>query len=524
MSKNRIIELLEDKIAVLEDQNERHLSLIDKLNKQLEVLTAQLSAQTETLKSLEKSFLEKNAALDKKKNQLKGLSKLISNESEQQKSDKEKPVGPSPKERKNNGAKRKKYFDLQEKVTDCYPDIPDFDLSKARKIWTQDVIRYEFVPPQFIKHIYREHRYSYNDAIVSGHAPKAPLQNSLYDGSFIAGIAQLRYIYSMSVERIVKYFAENGFDLHKATAHGLLKKTADLFENLHKALREAILEDTYLCCDETFHNVLVKELNNSGKGVKKGYFWGALAVNIKLAYYFYENGSRGKDVILDLLKNYKHTIQTDAFAPYRILESDQYPDIKRLGCFQHVKRKFIDAGNDPDAKQVVDLINRLYQIEHKHKIGKDDWTKADHYAYRQRESLPVMAQINETLQTLKNKPEVLPQSDLRKAVEYMLTEWNALLNIFSDGSYTLDNNLAERYNRYISMSRRNSLFFGSHEGAKRGALFYSLACSCRMHNINFFEYLSDVINKAATLPPTTSTSVYRALLPDKWKKENAIES
>ena len=97
MSKNRIIELLEDKIAVLEDQNERHLSLIDKLNKQLEVLTAQLSAQTETLKSIEKSFLEKNAALDKKKNQLKGLSKLISNESEQQKSDKEKPGGPSQK-------------------------------------------------------------------------------------------------------------------------------------------------------------------------------------------------------------------------------------------------------------------------------------------------------------------------------------------------------------------------------------------------------------------------------------------
>ncbi|MGL5548056.1 MAG: IS66 family transposase, partial [Tannerellaceae bacterium] len=78
--------------------------------------------------------------------------------------------------------------------------------------------------------------------------------------------------------------------------------------------------------------------------------------------------------------------------------------------------------------------------------------------------------------------------------------------------------------RYISLSRRNSLFFGSHEGAKRGALFYSLACSCRMHNINFFEYLSDVINKAATLPPTTSISVYRELLPDKWKKENAIES
>lgn len=68
-------------------------------------------------------------------------------------------------------------------------------------------------------------------------APLAPLQNSNYDGSFIAGIAQLRYLYSMPVERIVAYFNENGFDLDKQTAHGLLKKTADLFDNLYKAVK-----------------------------------------------------------------------------------------------------------------------------------------------------------------------------------------------------------------------------------------------------------------------------------------------
>ena len=95
------------------------------------------------------------------------------------------------------------------------------------------------------------------------------------------------------------------------------------------------------------------------------------------------------------------------------------------------------------------------------------------------------------------------------------------LPLQNEGDYHLDNNLVERLNRYISLSRRNSLFFGSHKGAGRGAMYYSLACSCRMQGISFFEYISDVINKTAALPPNTHLSTYRELLPDRWKAAKA---
>ena len=36
-------------------------------------------------------------------------------------------------------------------------------------------------------------------------------------------------------------------------------------------------------------------------------------------------------------------------------------------------------------------------------------------------------------------------------------------------------------------------------------------------------YISDVINKAATLPPRTPISKYRELLPDKWKQKNIAQ-
>lgn len=49
--------------------------------------------------------------------------------------------------------------------------------------------------------------------------------------------------------------------------------------------------------------------------------------------------------------------------------------------------------------------------------------------------------------------------------------------------------------RYISISRWESLFFGSHAETERGCIFYSLACSYRPHKINFYEYMSDILNR-----------------------------
>ena len=72
--------------------------------------------------------------------------------------------------------------------------------------------------------------------IIAGSLPATPLLNSNYDASFIAGILQLRYIYSMSVERIIKLFAENGFKMNKSTAHGLIRKAARVFDVLQELI------------------------------------------------------------------------------------------------------------------------------------------------------------------------------------------------------------------------------------------------------------------------------------------------
>ena len=83
-----------------------------------------------------------------------------------------------------------------------------------------------------------------------------------------------------------------------------------------------------------------------------------------------------------------------------------------------------------------------------------------------------------------------------------------------------DNNLCEQQNRYVSKSRRNSLFFITDESAERGAMFYSLTLSCLLNGIDTSEYFADVIDKVARMKPKTPIEQYRDLLPDKWKKKS----
>ena len=186
--------------------------------------------------------------------------------------------------------------------------------------------------------------------------------------------------------------------------------------------------------------------------------------------------------------------------------------------------RFIDRYNSKIQEEescLVELTNKLYQKEHEHCVGRQGWTDKDNLRHRKRYAPQILSEIKRELLRIKSKPDLLPKSEMAGAVDYMLAQWEAIKGIFTEGYYYLDNNLVERYNRYISLSRRNSLFFGSHKGAERGALFYSLTCSCRMQGINTFEYITEVINKAAKLPPNTDIKVYRNSLPDKWKENRS---
>lgn len=449
----------------MDDILSAQLKAANAFNKQLlaqvETLSATVKSMEVTIDSLQEALLRKDETLSKSENKIRGISKLISNKSEKQSrhnqevtSGEVKPKADL-KARKNNGAKRDMHYELEEVVKDVYPDDMDFDIRAAVEIGIRESVRYQMIPMKFQKIVYRLHTYRQDERVFSCKASQAPLQNSSFDGSFIAGMAQLRYIYSMPVERIVKYFNANGFHISKATANGLLSKTADMFENLYKALGRAVLEDDYISCDETYYKVMAKAENPDTPNISKEYIWAMAAMNLKLAYYFYENGSREKGVIHKKLEKYKGTVQSDGYAPYKSLGGG----IIRLSCFQHCKRKFLDIQGDPAADKITGLINQLYKEEHKHRIGEDGWTRDDNLKWRRKYSKGIMKDLKVALKRIISTPEYPPKSQMQAAANYMLGDWEGLENIFTCGLYKLDTNTIERLNRYVSLSRRNSLFF-----------------------------------------------------------------
>ena len=518
-------------IGMLRSQLEASNATIVQLGLTIRGLNATVADLRKTIANLENLLKERDVVIDKAAGELRGAKALAFKQSEKQKpayvpkteEEKEAEETRKAEERKargNNGAKRKNHFELEMVEKDVFPEDIDKDL--CIEIGVRDAVRYTMTPPKFIKTIYHIHTLKQGETIYTCKAPLTPLQNSSFDGSFIAGIAELRYLYSMPVERIVKYFQAHGFNLDKQTAHGLLAKTAELFENLYKAMGMAVKESGYLNCDETYHTVLVDADKNNGKGSRKGYIWVIASARTGLVHCFYDDGSRSQEVILKELKKYEGIIQSDGLGAYKRLAEQSGGKIVRVACLQHCKRAFLDDSlkGNKDAEKVTELANLLYHNEHRHRIGEGGWTVDDNLRWRREYAPPILSALKALLMQIRdNEKKYPPKCLMHKAANYFLNEWDGIEAIASYGDVSWDNNLIERTNRYISLSRHNSLFFGSHAGAQRGCIYYSLACSCRNRGIDFFEYLTDVLNKSAAMPNGAPPEAYRHLLPDRWTKE-----
>jgi hypothetical protein len=93
-----------------------------------------------------------------------------------------------------------------------------------------------------------------------------------------------------------------------------------------------------------------------------------------------------------------------------------------------------------------------------------------------------------------------PKSPVGDGLRYLTNQWDALQRFVEDGRLAIDNNRAENQLRVVAVGRKNWLFAGSFEGARRAALLYSLVQSCKLIDIPPFAYLKDVLLRVATHP------------------------
>ncbi len=228
----------------------------------------------------------------------------------------------------------------------------------------------------------------------------------------------------------------------------------------------------------------------------------------QVVYVYTEN--RNREGPLSFLADYKGYLQADGLSVYNACF--ETGAILEVGCWAHARRKVHDALKaDPAlAEEMMELIRKLYAIE---RAAKEADLDADAvFQKRKREAKPILAEIGVWLDTQRER--VLPESPIGKAITYATNQWQALNRYVEDGRLDIDNNASERSLRTIVIGRLNYMFCGSHEGAKRAALFYSLIGSCKLIGIDPFEYMRDIIERM----PTCTKKRAAELTPAEWKK------
>ena len=71
---------------------------------------------------------------------------------------------------------------------------------------------------------------------------------------------------------------------------------------------------------------------------RKAYVWAVRSVLTPGLFFHYDKGSRYREVILKLLKDYRGALQSDGYAAYSIYEEKQ--GVLPLACMAHIRRKF----------------------------------------------------------------------------------------------------------------------------------------------------------------------------------------
>jgi len=137
---------------------------------------------------------------------------------------------------------------------------------------------------------------------------------------------------------------------------------------------------------------------------------------------------------------------------------------------------------------------------------------------RAERSRAILARIDTERQRLAGV--VLPKSPLGDALRYLDNQWRALQRFLEDGRLRIDNNGAESQLRAVAVGRKNWLFAGSMNGARRAAVLYSLVQSCRLVGIDPFVYFRDVLLRVATHPQSRIAD----LTPKAWSRIFSTEA
>lgn len=390
---------------------------------------------------------------------------------------------------------------------------PQEDVSGLKCIGEEITEELEYTPGKFFVRQYVRTKYAKpilknglaETKIIIAPLPERPIQKCIASAALLAYIIINKYIDHLPVYRQVQRFAREGMKLPASTITGWIAQVCALLEVLYAVHCKLVFNDSdYLQGDETPFRVLDK--NKKGT-THQGYLWVYRAPVKNVVVFDYRPGRSGEGP-RTCLKNFKGHLQSDGYEVYNAFASKS---ITLLGCMAHARRKFDEAlSNDKQrAEYVLAQIQKLYAIERKAKDA--DYTHEQRHTLRAHEAVPILKALEQWM--IKEHAAVLPKSAIGMAIHYSLYRWKKLSVYTTDGKLEIDNNLVENAIRPVALGRKNYLFAGSHKAAQNAAMLYSFLGTCKINNVNPYDWMTDVLNRI----PAHPVNKLEELLPHKWQ-------
>ena len=308
---------------------------------------------------------------------------------------------------------------------------------------------------------------------------------------FLQAIAYEVYVKNVTFGLLHQWLTDMGMTISKNTLRNWLKKGKTYLDELVCVLKSIALEkDSIVNCDETWCKVRKYD------HYKKCYIWVLVNKARKTAIFFYENGSRGRDVLTDFLGDAElKSIMSDGYNAYVFigneLKSVRFKDTIHQVCMSHANNKFVKAGNqggEPVAIRFSNFLKRFFSK--KHVYDEAGLTPEERLQERQSlETKELLIELCSLLDSELSKDSEFRSQYYREALNYLHRFWKEIFAYLDDGELPIDHNLAERTIRKLTTQRNNSLHYGSDAGAEMAATYHSVIGTVKLHGSSIWNFI-----------------------------------
>lgn len=343
-------------------------------------------------------------------------------------------------------------------------------------------------------------------------APEGVLEGSRADVSFLAGLLVDKFQWHLPLYRQHQRLAANGITVSRPWLTQLSQDSIALLTPIYTAQFASILESRVKAMDET-----PIKAGRSGHGkMNTGYFWPVYGDRDEVCFPFH--ASRHHDTVratLGLRHAPDSVLITDGYAAY-----ERYA--KKIGlthaqCWAHTRRGFFEAlaSHPTEIEQALGQIKALYAIETE--IRERGLKGEAKQLHRLTHSKPKVDYFFEWVERQIASVGLTPTDPFIEALNYARKRRTGLEVFLTDPDVPMDTNHLERALRVIPMGRKSWLFCWTELGAKHVGIIQSLIVTCRLHGIDPYTYLVDVLQRVADHPAARVTE----LTPRLWKERFA---